>query len=231
MKRIAILATNGIRSDPEAVEWTDWIVADAQYLSNNERQIIAQSYEHDEFAITKGYELEQHISAFLEIDALHSSRADDVIWVGHSHGGEILIEALRRVTHYIKHIHFINSAAERDFADNGLNLALASGKLGGCTLWFAGKDVPLQVANKTRIPAKGLQLLWRILSLGLYVPSIAFGDMGRLTGENDLTKSHGVAKDVLNKVKIIVEETFGHSTNFEPDKWSNTLQRIMKCLD
>ena len=62
----------------------------------------------------------------------------------HSNGDDIILKALAQLKWpRVENLHLISGACEADFDRNGLNVALANGKIGNVSVYVAGKDKAL----------------------------------------------------------------------------------------
>jgi len=125
----------------------------------------------------------------------------EIILAGHSNGCDVILDALRAASWpRLQALHLVSGACDADFDRNGLNVAMGGGRIGRVSVWVAGKDGALKLANTS---------IGRLLGYG---PDGPLGMMGPL--------------HALEPVAIVREPAFGHSDWWAPENLDESLAII-----
>lgn len=124
-----------------------------------------------------------------------------IVLVGHSNGGDVILNALKILHHPpIAEIHFISAACAADFRVNGMNHMLAMGTR--IMVYIGAKDLPLRAAN----------IFWpdcrRFGTLGLHGP-------------------RNVSEHAGDRVRVILRN-WGHSGWWTRREFAGTMRAITR---
>jgi esterase/lipase superfamily enzyme len=126
----------------------------------------------------------------------------EICLVAHSNGADVVLDTLRDMNWpAMKELHLFSPACESDFVKNGLNGAMADGRIDKVSVYIAEKDLPLRLA--------GTLIGW----------ISGFGQLGR-------TGPMRVCEDVSSRVRVVRESDFGHSTWWSEENFAETMDRI-----
>ena len=195
----AFLFVNGILNRPGSADgWTDRAVT----WVHNHTDAYGEKFEYCAGALTRRILQARRARAYAALANAYAGM-DSINLVGHSNGGDIILRALPDITVSLDTLHFISAAAGSDFKKNGLNAALVSGQVKRVVVWMAGRDAALPQARLS-------QRLLGWLGLG-------YEDLG-LTGPLHVATPE--------RVFVIQENAFGHSTWFDAPHFALTMRRL-----
>lgn len=203
MKRIVIYV-NGIMNQPgDAKNWTDRAVS----WTHKHTEFRAEKFEYFCGVLTRRLFQAGHAQDLA--DMIEDYHQDDdhfkIVLVGHSNGCDLIVRALKLVNPFleIEAVHLISAACDPDFSSNGLNDLFREGRLEHATVYVAGADLPMKIAEWT---GKVLQKI-----------GLGYGTLGR---RGPVNNAHP------DKVKLIERTVFGHSTWFRPDCFEELMAEI-----
>ena len=173
-----------------AVTWTN--TKQSQVARLKSQVVVAEKVEYWAGPIDRVFG--QQARAAKLYQTLRYYRGWEIVLVGHSNGADVIIDMLREYPDGppIRALHLVCGATEGDFTKNGLNAALAQGRVGTVTVYCAGQDRALALAHS--LPGKLL----------------GYGTMG-------LTGPLNVAPGLAAHVRRVDWAGFGHS-----DCWGET---------
>jgi pimeloyl-ACP methyl ester carboxylesterase len=191
---------NGILNCPGSSRgWTDLAV---QWV-NARTEHRADRFEYFSPILCRRLFLNRWTRDFAEV--LSAYAGQELVLVGHSNGCELICRALRISGVTVSHLHLISGACAADCYTNGLNAALRSGRVGEVTAYVAEKDLPMKIARVS-------QNLIGWLGLG-------YGTLG-LNGPTKIDPA------VQERVTVVREPNFGHSTWFEPQHFDDLMMTV-----
>lgn len=145
MNSTAHIVIPGIHHDPSSPDgWTDRAV----------------EWTHDHWPDCAG-EKAEYFASFLfrrlgqdkraaSLASLLSKRANRrVVLTAHSNGADIICRAFK-MGGRADVLNLVAPACERDFWKNGLNAALAAGRVRKVNVWISGKDAPMKLAKASK---------------------------------------------------------------------------------
>jgi predicted alpha/beta hydrolase family esterase len=188
MPRRLFLFVPGILYHPAGVDgWADLAVA---WVHRNTPH-YADRYEYRSGALTRFAGQKKRVEDLAKM--LGRLPADvDVTAVGHSNGCDLLVRLVREHKDVrLSSLHLIAAATERNFARNGLNDALASGRIEDLYLYGSRKDQALYWGQASKN-------LFGWLGLG-------YGGLGRYGPT-------GLVRESWGRVHSMWDDSFGHST-------------------
>lgn len=206
--RTIYIAVNGIKSNPSAADgWTDrfctWI--------NLNTSGASEKFEYHCYALTRRiFQNRRAKNLAMLLAEYHSG----IVAVGHSNGCELLCQAIQKTSDVtIQTLHLISPACDADFRKNGLNDALADGKVQRIIVHVAEADKAMRFANLTG-------KLLRVVGLG-------YGTMG-LDGPKHMDTKAIFDAGGVSRVTVLRYSAFGHSTIFEPKNFESLMRKIAR---
>lgn len=130
---------------------------------------------------------------------------DRIVLVGYSNGTDIICRALEQSCGAVDEVHLIAAACPASFARNGLNTAIAAGRVGTVHVYASRADGALAAAKR--------HTGW------LRLVGADYGWLG-LDGPQDVADENSPWLDVYRK------DAFGHGTWFEPAQFGITMRLI-----
>ena len=205
MSRRLYLFVPGILQKPEGDN--DWADVAVRWVDRNTPH-VADAYEYRSGALNRFAGQAKRVADVVELLA-RLPRDMEVTGVGHSNGCDILLRALQeRARVRFRSLHLIAAAAERDFDKNGLNRAIADGRLGRLYLYGSRKDGALLAARLTQ------RRTLRLFGLG-------YGDLGRRGPTN-------MDRGVWQFVDCRWENDYGHSTWLDGAHFADTMTLCLR---
>lgn len=125
--------------------------------------------------------------------------------MAHSNGTRVVVSAIQYSKVQLETLHLICGAIDADFDKNGINDLMMLGRIKNVFVYWAEKDSALRIENT--LPGKVL--------FELPITSQPLGLSGPLKVNQ------------LDKVKIISWPDFDHSTCWEADNLSNTVDQVI----
>jgi pimeloyl-ACP methyl ester carboxylesterase len=191
---------NGILNFPGASDnWTDRGVTWVQTKTEHR----AEKFEYLCFVVSRRLSLDRWAKNLSALVAHYAGR--DIALVAHSNGCELVCRMLQISGVHIRRVHLISGACSPDFYKNGLNEALRENRVGEVVVHVAEKDLPMRIANVSR---------YLIGWLGL-----GYGTLG-LNGPTNIDPA------VQERVTVVREPNFGHSTWFEPQHFDDLMMTV-----
>ena len=130
----------------------------------------------------------------------------DIVLVGHSNSAAIICDALRNPNVFVHSIHLIAGAAHADYEANGLNDAVAGGRV-----------IAIHVY---RSPNDGVLKKWAGLSRTLGKPfGLGYGNIG-YAGPKNMSEAANLV------TTVVTDPTMGHSTWLDADHFTDTMQLV-----
>jgi len=152
--------------------------------------------------ITRAFHQQQRIDRAKDVISTYAGKWDITI-ACHSNGDDITLNALDQLNWpRVEVLHLISGACQADFDKNGLNQALADGKIGKVIVYVAGKDRALAVASTF---------------LGRW---LGYGTLG-------LKGPMNVRDNVASLVQTITKPDYGHSDWFTDENFEATMRGIL----
>lgn len=133
----------------------------------------------------------------------------EIVLVGHSNGCDVILDTLESMAWpRVEEIHLISAACEENFEENGLNEALRRKWVGRVFIYQALQDKPLRLAAT------------------LFGKIFGYGKLGIAT--RDQMNLCDDIEDRDQRVTVVQEETFGHSTWFKEAHFIDTMRLILR---
>lgn len=196
------ILVNGILTSPgSAREWTDravtWLHSEAA------ADVRAEKFEYYASALTRRLRQQRHAEDLADLIRHYSGRS--IHLVGHSNGCDLILRALRATQTEIASVHMLAAACDEDFARNGLNEDITSGRVKQVHVYTSPDDGVLKWAAR---PSRWL-FGWAGLGYGLLgLVGPQFVAMGERVWRYD-------------------RPGFGHSTWFTEENFAATFNRIL----
>lgn len=204
--RRTILCVPGILTKPGLID--NWPELACRWIDRQRPDINAERYEYYSPATLRGM---GEAGRAADLATVLGDYIDDrLTLVAHSNGADVVVRALKLLpkTQVIETIHLLSPACEADWTTNGLNVAMAAGRVGFVDVWIAGKDTALGFwARLSRIPP----LSW--------IPGLSYGLLGR-------DGPQGVQPDLASRVSVQAEPDYGHSTWWDAANFDDTMRRL-----
>ncbi len=158
MKKRVYVFINGILNNPgDSKGWPDractWI--------NSKTDYKAEKFEYFCTAILKQLWQEKRTQNLADVIFPYQFKNFEIILVGHSNGCDIICRLLREVDIDIKEIHLFAAATNEDCRKNGINDAIADGRLEGVDYYCSENDDVLGDGNNAI-----LRPIYRFLGYG-----------------------------------------------------------------
>ena len=194
----AFVFINGIFTMPWRKSWNEKAV---EFVTKNLPDCKAVKYQYYSDAIFVGWRQREIAMELMGIVNRLEREGYEVVLVGHSNGCAIISYIVNEMDEDVGNLHLIAPAAYAcDF-----DLAINRGNTSGVFIYGSRHDIPLTV----------LAPISRLLTLGLS----GYGSLG--AHARDLELRHpGMAFDYSNN-------TYGHSSWFDDDKFDDTMRLIM----
>lgn len=206
LKPTVIIAVNGILTRPgNSHAWTDRAVTWFHQTS----MARAEKFEYLALPLTR--RLFQKSRAKNLALLVNSYAGSDIFLIGHSNGCDLICRALKQSSTPVRGVHLIAAATESDMGENGLNEALAMGRLGTVHVYRGMDDKALWFAH---------------LTSKLLTPfGLGYGDLGRQGPEN-------VADWSWSGSRLFVHDYpgFGHSDFFKDKIFITTMMTIRDAM-
>lgn len=127
-----------------------------------------------------------------------------IIWVCHSNACRIACRAMQMADYPVDELHLISAACDWDLEYNGLADVLRNGRLERLEVYCAGRDLALGLCAESWV-GRWLAGFCRSKTLGLHGP-----------------------KQLINRVNVTTEPTYGHSEWFSPENFDRTMRRVTR---
>lgn len=206
MNRRTILCVPGILTKPGLID--NWPELACRWIDRSRPDLNAERYEYYSTATFRA--LGEAGRAANLATVLSDYSGDNLTLIAHSNGADVVLRALKLLpkTQRIETLHLVSPACEADWTLNGLNAALAAGRVGFVDVFLAGKDSALGFwAKLSRIPP----FRW--------IPGFSYGLLG-------LDGPQGVEKDLAVRVGVFREPDFEHSTWWDAEHFNDTMRRL-----
>jgi len=195
----------GIRSNPE--DYREWAHrAEAWIETGDHGSGIAESFVYHTYALTRWIRQKQRAASLARLLATYAEECDLVV-AAHSNGADLLLRVLRKTRIKLQAVHLFAAAADPDFRRNGLNDAIAEGRIGRLYLYGSLGDAALRVGSCVR----------RVLGWA----GLGYGDLGRV-GPQHMTALACLA------TRREWRNAWGHSTWFDEPNFEETMKAITR---
>lgn len=200
MNNTQYILINGILNSPESVEsWTDLA---EEYIEIHTKHKCSKM-EYRSGVLTRRWFQADRVKNLQKICKAYLG--DKIILVGHSNGCDIIQRMINKGMPKVHEIHLFAAASENDFKKNGFNRALKNDQVGRIFIYCSTSDSALKKAK---------------------LSSALFGWMGLGYGYLGLVGPINISGEVVDRVKVVQENTYSHSQWFSKVNFEKTMKLI-----